>query len=252
VVRDEESARFRLVQRTITRAKSQLREIRCNRRCVECSHNAQSILVVHTLAVRTSTGAMAQFLRWFAVVVLLLLVEQAKPFAAGPPNSVANTNKLSTLSSSWPFSSKTSSKKLSQRVSAFRFDDTHSCSADPSNNRHSASDWWYNVQSLPKSKVLRDVRNPVLAVGVWSLIVSLLHRFCRHHAIPVVRSLADHMSIPGTAHSFLVSALGLLLVFRTNSAYQRFYVRYIHYILVFGICSHSFRLFVLVSFYLIT
>jgi predicted membrane chloride channel (bestrophin family) len=189
---------------------------------------------------------MAQFSR-FAVIVLLLLVNQAKPFAAGPPNSVATTNKIS----AWPFSSSSSTRISPQRLSAFRFDDTHSCSADPSNNRHSASDWWYNVQSLPKSKVLRDVRNPVLAVGVWSLIVSLLHRFCRHHAIPVVRSLADHMSIPGTAHSFLVSALGLLLVFRTNSAYQRFYVRYIHCYLL-GICSHSFRLFVLVSFYLIT
>jgi hypothetical protein len=194
---------------------------------------------------------MAQFSRWFAIVVLLLLsllVDEAKPFATGPPNSVANTNKLSTLSLSWPFSSTSS---FTHRLSAFRFDDTHSCSADPSNNRHSASDWWYNVQSLPKSKVLRDVRNPVLAVGVWSLVVSLLHRFCRHHAIPVVRSLADHMSIPGTAHSFLVSALGLLLVFRTNSAYQRFYVRYIYIYTCSAFCSHSFRLFVLVSFYLL-
>lgn len=86
------------------------------------------------------------------------------------------------------------------------------------NNRHSASDWLYNVRSLPQSKVLRDVRNPVLATGIWSLLVSILHRTLRMKA----PALASAITIPGTAHSYLVSALGLLLVFRTNSAYQRF------------------------------
>jgi predicted membrane chloride channel (bestrophin family) len=33
------------------------------------------------------------------------------------------------------------------------------------------------------------------------------------------------MCMSSKPHSFLVSALGLLLVFRTNSAYQRFAVR---------------------------
>lgn len=36
---------------------------------------------------------------------------------------------------------------------------------------------------------------------------------------------AKHMCLPTTPHSLMVSALGLLLVFRTNSAYQRFAVR---------------------------
>lgn len=93
---------------------------------------------------------------------------------------------------------------------------------DPMNNRHSASDWLYNVRSLPESKVLREIRNPVLSVFVWSLCVSTIHALCARASWPLLRRIAQHMCIPGTAHSFLVSALGLLLVFRTNSAYQRF------------------------------
>jgi predicted membrane chloride channel (bestrophin family) len=36
--------------------------------------------------------------------------------------------------------------------------------------------------------------------------------------------VASLLSIPSSAHGFVVSSLGLLLVFRTNSAYQRFLV----------------------------
>jgi Bestrophin, RFP-TM, chloride channel len=99
-------------------------------------------------------------------------------------------------------------------------------SDDPMNNRHSASDWLYNIRSFPQSKVLREIRNPVLAVAGWSFVVSLVYRIgMTPWATPSLRYLSQHMCIPGTAHSFLVSALGLLLVFRTNSAYQRFNVR---------------------------
>ena len=92
------------------------------------------------------------------------------------------------------------------------------------NNRHSASDWFYNVRSILQSEILREVRGPVLAVAGWSAAVSIVHKLLLCSSLP---SLAAHMSIPGTAHSFLVSALGLLLVFRTNSAYQRFNVSFL-------------------------
>ena len=97
--------------------------------------------------------------------------------------------------------------------------------ADPLYNRHSASDWLYNIQSFPQSKVLREIRNPVLSVTGWSFAVSVVHRLCQSSSSALLQTLAVHMNIPATAHSFLVSALGLLLVFRTNSAYQRFNVR---------------------------
>ena len=92
------------------------------------------------------------------------------------------------------------------------------------NNRHSASDWHYNVMSLPKSSVLRDIRNPVLTIAVWSGIVSVFQQILASSSSRMLRTMASDMCIGATPHSFLVSSLGLLLVFRTNTAYQRFYV----------------------------
>jgi hypothetical protein len=93
------------------------------------------------------------------------------------------------------------------------------------NNRHSAKDWFYNIRSLPQSVVLREIRNPVLSVFGWACFISVLYKFLLQSKRKALQTLATQISIPGTAHSYLVSALGLLLVFRTNSAYQRFNVR---------------------------
>lgn len=92
------------------------------------------------------------------------------------------------------------------------------------NNRYSASDWLHNVFTLPQSSVLRDIRNPVITIAVWSTLVSVIHRMIRTSSNKLVSKFASDMCIGGAPHSFLVSSLGLLLVFRTNSAYQRFNV----------------------------
>lgn len=91
--------------------------------------------------------------------------------------------------------------------------------SDPNDHRYSASDWLHNMKSLPRSTILRETRGPVLAVVIWSTVVSLLYKglFALGGA-----EAAARMCIDSKPHSFLVSALGLLLVFRTNSAYQRF------------------------------
>lgn len=75
--------------------------------------------------------------------------------------------------------------------------------------------------SLPNSAILRDIRSPVLFMTSWAIIISFMYRRLRR-TNPLV---AQHMCLPTTPHSLMVSALGLLLVFRTNSAYQRFAVR---------------------------
>lgn len=104
-------------------------------------------------------------------------------------------------------------------------DAVHASDESTINNRHSARDWLYNVRSIPQSAVLREIRHPVLAVAGWSTVVSIVQKVCSHAVtVPWMQRAAHNMCIPGTAHGFLVSALGLLLVFRTNSAYQRFYV----------------------------
>lgn len=52
----------------------------------------------------------------------------------------------------------------------------------------------------------------------WATFLAMLHR----KLLVTNPEAAALMCIPTTAHSLMVSALGLLLVFRTNSAYQRF------------------------------
>lgn len=90
----------------------------------------------------------------------------------------------------------------------------------PINHRHSASDWVYNLRTWKNSSVLREIRNPVMTLTAWATIVSLVQKTL----LTVNSKWAANMCISHSAHSFLVSSLGLLLVFRTNSAYQRFLV----------------------------
>lgn len=93
--------------------------------------------------------------------------------------------------------------------------------ADPyiNDHRYAASDWLQNMRSLPRSTILRAIQGPVLTVMAWSVLVSTVYRLLVSWGYA---NLAAKLSIPHQPHSFLVSALGLLLVFRTNSAYQRF------------------------------
>jgi predicted membrane chloride channel (bestrophin family) len=91
--------------------------------------------------------------------------------------------------------------------------------SDPNDHRYSASDWRQNMLSLPRSTILREIKRPVLTVILWSTFVSILHRWFLSVGWT---GRAARMCIDSKPHSFLVSALGMLLVFRTNSAYQRF------------------------------
>jgi predicted membrane chloride channel (bestrophin family) len=88
----------------------------------------------------------------------------------------------------------------------------------PRSDRYSSRDWLHNTISLPNSAILRDIRSPVLFMTFWATFISFIYkRLCRTNPLA-----AKHMCLPTTPHSLMVSALGLLLVFRTNSAYQRF------------------------------
>ena len=91
--------------------------------------------------------------------------------------------------------------------------------SDPNDQRYSASDWYHNIKTMPNSSILREIKNPILAVTIWSTLVSVVHHI---FSIKGWTSIAQSMCMSSKPHSLLVSALGLLLVFRTNSAYQRF------------------------------
>jgi predicted membrane chloride channel (bestrophin family) len=77
--------------------------------------------------------------------------------------------------------------------------------------RLSSSDWLDVLLALPRSLVLRQIRHPLLCVTGVSFLISFAHCVLGMPPLPTL-----------SAHTLLGSGLSLLLVFRTNSAYQRF------------------------------
>jgi len=88
----------------------------------------------------------------------------------------------------------------------------------PRSARYSSRDWLHSAITLPNSAILKDIRSPVIAITSWATFLSLLH----NKLLATNPAAAAHMYFPAAPHSLMMSALGLLLVFRTNSAYQRF------------------------------
>jgi len=89
----------------------------------------------------------------------------------------------------------------------------------PRSDRYSSRDWLHNTITLPNSAILRNILHPVLFMTIWGFIISLVHRSLLRNGFT---EIARRLCIPTSPHSLTVSSLGLLLVFRTNSAYQRF------------------------------
>ncbi|GKY99760.1 hypothetical protein MPSEU_000929900 [Mayamaea pseudoterrestris] len=84
--------------------------------------------------------------------------------------------------------------------------------------RYSSKDWFHNTITLPSSGILKDIRSPVFCLTSWGVFLSIVHR----KLLQTNPAAAARLYIPSAPHSLMMSALGLLLVFRTNSAYQRF------------------------------
>jgi ion channel-forming bestrophin family protein len=72
---------------------------------------------------------------------------------------------------------------------------------------HRWSDHLFDV----KGSLIPEITLRVLSCVVWAAGVVVVHRFIRS------------IDIPATVHTLLGVALGLLLVFRTNSSYNRFW-----------------------------
>ena len=80
-------------------------------------------------------------------------------------------------------------------------------------NRYRSDDWMLNILSIPRSYLLRRIKSHLL----FDQAVCILTLFARYKLGWV------NLSIPMLGHTLLGSFLGLLLVFRTNSAYSRFW-----------------------------
>lgn len=81
----------------------------------------------------------------------------------------------------------------------------------PQAERYSTKDWLHNLKTLPTSYLLKRISSVILFNTTWSVLIAIAHHFTKFQS-------------PGSrTHSLLGSALGLLLVFRTNTAYNRFW-----------------------------
>lgn len=75
-------------------------------------------------------------------------------------------------------------------------------------------DWRSHLFDI-KGSMIREIVGRVATCVVWSIVVVAGHELLRQHGLP--------LAIPETAHSLIGVALGLLLVFRTNASYDRFW-----------------------------
>jgi hypothetical protein len=93
--------------------------------------------------------------------------------------------------------------------------------ASPNDRRYSASDWLHNMVNFRHSSILSQIRHPVGVITAWSVMVSVAYKWavCMGY-----EGVAGRVCLGSTPHSFIASTIGLLLVFRTNSAYQKFRV----------------------------
>jgi len=86
----------------------------------------------------------------------------------------------------------------------------------PAAPRYQSDDWARNLINLFKSSILRRVSSHLIANTLFAILVYSLYI-----QLPALAAVAKILS--PTAHSLTGAALGLLLVFRTNSAYARVY-----------------------------
>lgn len=77
-------------------------------------------------------------------------------------------------------------------------------------DEYNPHDWWGNLLEV-RGSLLREIFGRVLVMGVWATGVV----FIDHHYVP--------LAINSTAHLAVGSFLGLMLAFRTNACYDRFW-----------------------------
>lgn len=96
----------------------------------------------------------------------------------------------------------------------------------PQAERYSTKDWLHNLLTLPTSRLLRRIRGIVFLNFLWSVVVVLAHALLKFEmcsSSPLCLTLLTSSRPGSKCHALLGSVLGLLLVFRTNTAYNRFW-----------------------------
>lgn len=78
--------------------------------------------------------------------------------------------------------------------------------------RYSTADWFECLSTLPSSRILKRTRNSIVFFSLWTIILVALSKMGK-----------IRIQLPTSIHTLVGSALSLLLVFRTNSSYDRFW-----------------------------
>lgn len=79
--------------------------------------------------------------------------------------------------------------------------------------RYSSKHWLECILTIPTSRVLARTCLQIILFTAWSAFLTWLHMTGR-----------KNLAIPAIMHTTLGSALSLLLVFRTNSGYDRYMI----------------------------
>ena len=77
--------------------------------------------------------------------------------------------------------------------------------------RYTSDDWWRNIRSIPRSTVFQRIA-PHLAANVFVCVL-----------VTYLRMTGAIFALPALPHQLTGAFLGLLVTFRTNSAYARFW-----------------------------
>lgn len=85
----------------------------------------------------------------------------------------------------------------------------------PSYRRVGSDEWLYCLKSWPKSGILHIILNHILVVTAWTAIMAFVNMML------ITKNI--HISFPPIIHTLAGSVLSLLLVFRTNTSYDRFW-----------------------------
>lgn len=84
--------------------------------------------------------------------------------------------------------------------------------------------WWDNLRTTFRSRVLLRIMGHLLSTVAFASLVSLAFGAARSGRVPVwLARVIQSFALPGLPHSAVGGIVGLLLAFRTNQAYQRFW-----------------------------
>nr|AFA52595.1 hypothetical protein [Vaucheria litorea] len=79
-----------------------------------------------------------------------------------------------------------------------------------------SNDWLDNIKNLPASKINKDITSHLWFNTGWAVLITCIHMFTPQHYI-------DDFHISTVPQTLMASALSLLLIFRNNAAYDRFW-----------------------------